>query len=122
MTKGDIFIVGVITICIGIIIWANTIKEETKLIFVDCSVTFDTVLVTKDWTRGAYPHLIRDSIILSAGYKAFDTTYCHQSLTKKYKPFILTEGVIYYCDLGDLYPPFKIYKKHSIGYTHCRKE
>lgn len=100
--------IGVITTCLAIVIWFESHRKRSAMLL-DCSVTFDTLTITKEWGRNAYPEWIYDSIVIGASYLAFDTAFCYQVPVKDYKALI-SGSSIEYCELGDLYPPFKIIK------------
>ena len=99
---------GIIITCLAIVIWFEYHREKLAM-FLDCSVTFDTLTITREWDHNAYPELIYDSIVLGASYPAFDTAFCYQVPMKDYKA-VFSSSSIEFCDLGHLYPPFRITK------------
>jgi hypothetical protein len=53
-------------------------------------------------------NVINDSLLLDASIRPFDENFC-KSIKLRIEPIVTFDGE-HVCGLGDLYPPFKIYK------------
>jgi hypothetical protein len=83
--------------------------------WIECDDGIDTILVSDDWVRGVYP--VNDSLMLTTGMRPYDESVC-DTLSSRFN-YIGSEPV---CNLGDLYPPFEIYKIESSDTLYVIKD
>ena len=95
--KLDHFAIAVMIVVIAIVFIINYQTPERKLRWLDCETTFDSIMVTKPQSRGAFD--IIDSLVFWSGYSPFDPTVCDT---------IPVTGVL--CSIGDIDVPFIVYK------------
>jgi len=81
-------------------------KSSNNSEWFNCNTIIDTTEIVEDWTRGAY--VINDSLAITPGCHPFDTSFC-STIDLRIEPIVSYHGK-HICTLGDLYPPFKIYK------------
>ncbi|AWW32498.1 hypothetical protein DN752_21400 [Echinicola strongylocentroti] len=82
--------------------------EEPKELWVDCQTNLDTTWILNEQERGGW--FVNDSLILSAGIQPYDKSLC-DSIGIRSLTLWTPSGKSRPCSLGDLFPPFQIYKK-----------
>lgn len=103
ISKRNYYALGLLGICLC---WAMACVQAPKnRIWFTCNTTIDTTLVMEDWERGAY--LINDSLVLTTGCKPLDENFCTTIELR------IGRGGVHGCSLGDLFPPFKLYKPNN---------
>lgn len=102
--KLDHFAIAVLIVAIVVIVVLNYQQSERKLRWLDCETTFDSIMVTKPQSRGAFD--IIDSLVFWSGYSPFDPTVCD---TISVKGLIWSPKKIF-CSIGDIDFPFIVYK------------
>lgn len=93
-------------------------RGDPNLRWLNCKDTLDTLNIRRDSERGAWK--INDSLVLWSGLEPFDISLCDNiGLRNTFKNSSVNS--IRDCDLSDLYPPFKVYKRSESDTLHVIK-
>jgi hypothetical protein len=104
LTFNAIVVGGLLIFAVYAIYTSISTRKERR--WMDCEITFDSVLVVKPQNRGAFENVLVDSLIFSSGYKLFDQSLCEsKELKRRFWKSNITS-----CSIADVELPFTIVK------------
>ena len=79
--------------------------------WLSCKDSFDTLEIKTENNHGTWT-ITTEEIVLSGILKPFDRSDCDK-IGYRIKPILTPKGTEYSCKLGDLKPPFRVFKKSN---------
>ncbi len=106
LTFDSIVIAVLIIIFFFVIVTSWRTQKEMR--WLDCKTTFDSILINRPANRGAFEHVLGDSLIFESSYQVFDHTLCD---SEEFKEFMWDEEIIS-CRISNIKIPFIAYKPY----------